>query len=226
MIEAKRGKAETAGKSSLKSSYIDPETLSKVLQCRSNNFQTANAETQRLKRDFQAAHRHDDLDDEWKVMPTMIESMKDSSWLRNELNDPGLRYIIEQIATASNLTRRNQSLTLQEEFLEQVKEKYPRFKVFLDKLLVLTGVLERTEDGSSDLQQWLAQDNVDVERGLQLKSISRPTRGDPCIPIHLETESRSESEQSSSSSKDDDDSSDDSSDAASDSEDSDDTSQE
>jgi hypothetical protein len=107
--------------------------------------------------------------------------MKRSTWLKNELKDAGLRQLVLKIMRASDLARRNQSRTKQEEELDQAKADFPRFKKFIDKLLVLTGILERHGDGAGiDLDEWLEKeqtvDGSSSDTQLILKPISRPPR--------------------------------------------------
>jgi hypothetical protein len=103
---------------------------------------------------------YEDLEDGWKMTQEMVNSMHHSEWLREELQDPGLQQIIAEIATASHAVvgggsgrkfkhnqqmhqqRIDEAATHQERLLHKLQGDCPRFKFFLDKLLVLTGVLE------------------------------------------------------------------------------------
>jgi hypothetical protein len=148
----------------------------------------------------------DDLEEGWKITDSMREAMERSTWLKNELKDLGLRQIIMNIDRASDLSRRNQSKTEKEEELEQAKLDYPRFKRFLDKLMVLTEVLERHgRDENTDLDQWLDKEGLDDEyTQLLLKPIDRPSR---IAPQDEKSDDSGESEDDSSSSSSSDDSS-------------------
>lgn len=120
----------------------------------------------------------DDLEEGWKITDAMIEAMEQSEWLKKELKDVGLRHLIMNINRAADVARRNSSKTEQEEELDQTKNDYPPFKTFIDKLLVLTGVLERHgEDENLDMNQWLEkeQDGTTATH-LVLKPIDRSDR--------------------------------------------------
>merc|ERR1712150_127305 len=73
----------------------------------------------------------------------------------------------------------------QEEALLSLQAQYPNFKVFLDKLKVLTGVLEREEqDDMLDLEEWLQCDGSELGE-LALKSLpSRRNETDLLVPKH------------------------------------------
>ena len=129
-----------------------------------------------------------------------------SPWLHAELNDGGLRQIINRIVSASDKVvgrGHGSQITLQEQELERAKEVYPNFATFIDKLLVLAGVLERQSSTISEsmmelpLGEWLAQhvDPEELQQGLALKPIPRPVAMFEPIPRNKE-----ESEEASSSS--------------------------
>jgi hypothetical protein len=110
----------------------------------------------------------DDLEEGWKITSEMKQAMQQAEWLRNELKDGGLQQIIAGIQAAPNVAmKRNQTLTKQEIELHRTKQDNPQFQKFLDKLLVLTGVLER-EDPEQSLEEWL---NADVTTLLCLRPI-------------------------------------------------------
>ena len=121
-------------------------------------------------------HAYDDLEEGWKMnQEIMIPKLLGSSWLRNELKDSGLRVLISKIATASNIVGHQQQ-TQQEEILEFLKEKYPVFQSFVDRLLVLTEVLERQgDDANVSLEEWLKHANVDSST-LHLRTLPRKRR--------------------------------------------------
>ena len=97
----------------------------------------------------------DDLDDGWKITADMMNAMDKSDWLHRELADGGLRQIITEIVTASKNVSGN-GKTFQSEALSQFQSKFPNFRTFLDKLLVITGVLERqNEEMEEELADWL-----------------------------------------------------------------------
>jgi hypothetical protein len=112
-------------------------------------------------RDQHDERKYEDLEEGWKMTQDMIDSMHQSDWLHNELQDPGLQQIIAEIATASRAVidggggsgrkfkhnlpqqqRIDEATTHQERLLHKLQGDHPPFKSFLDKLLVLTGVLE------------------------------------------------------------------------------------
>ena len=84
----------------------------------------------------------DSLDEGWKITDSMKTTLDKSNWLHSELGDGGLRQIIHKIVHSSNTIQEN-GRTRQEEELELAKASYPNFELFMDKLLVLSGVLER-----------------------------------------------------------------------------------
>lgn len=104
----------------------------------------------------------------------MMDKMDNCDWLRTELQDGGLRQIIHQVCEASNTVAHGQK-THQEVALEQAKSRYPTFERFMDKLLVLTGVLERQEI-DEDLDDWLQRDDADGLGPLALVPIPRKQR--------------------------------------------------
>lgn len=153
-----------------------------------------------------------DDDDGWQMNIEMIDSMKQSLWLKNELkNDIGLRNLLESIINKSNRIpkqqhqfdrkrKRNTSSTCnmnntniileteQEMTLYNYKQRYPQFQQFIDKLLVITNILERQQshqNGSSNmttslsLTEWLNQNNTNNNESseyLILKPIERKRR--------------------------------------------------
>jgi len=107
---------------------------------------------------------HDDHDDGMKITEDMKSRMHGNEWLRQELQDPGLRHLIRVIYEApNNVVRRGKGTqeTEQERKLEELMDTYPEFQCFLDKLKVLTGILERHGDASSTpLNEWLSQKDI------------------------------------------------------------------
>ena len=86
---------------------------------------------------------YEDMDEEWKVSPEMLDRINNCQWLREELDrDDGLRCLIHKIVSASpNVGRNRRGLTEQERLLEQLKSQYPRFERFINALLFSAGVL-------------------------------------------------------------------------------------
>lgn len=131
-----------------------------------------------------------DDDDDYRLTDETKESLKRSSWLRDELKDGGLQEVIRRIAESRNI-----------ESLQLARQRFPRFDNFVDKLLVLGGVLqrERNEDEESlePLEEWLAQEwtNGQSETNLVL---NQPVKRIPVFePVDVSSSSSSEGESSS-----------------------------
>ena len=106
----------------------------------------------------------DDLGPGWKMTGDMVEMMRKSSWLRDEVADFGLQQLIVKIASSSgnivNANRRGYSssspqfstnvITYREQLLSDIKSQYPQFQIFVDKLLYLTGIYERSDRTEND----------------------------------------------------------------------------
>jgi hypothetical protein len=166
---------------------------------------TAHAVTESTKN-----HRYadQDLDDGWKITTEMKETLDDSNWLRQELQDEGLRFLITKVVTACKNARRNSDETKQEELLETLKEQCPNFKRFVDKIMVLTKNIDRQgSDASIPLQKWLEAESQQDELPLVLKPLVRRTTSKPSKDNEMDRESEcgsgsSESETEDSSSSD------------------------
>lgn len=118
----------------------------------------------------------DELDPDWKIPSEDLQRLETSEWLHKELSDTGLRQLITKIVSASRNLNGNLQ-TEQELVLAQCKADHPMLKRFLDKLLVLAGVLERQlEDKESDLKTWLESSNNRDIHPLVLRSVDRPKR--------------------------------------------------
>jgi hypothetical protein len=134
----------------------------------------------RLTRDpLQNAARHrrmleeDEEDEEgWKIDDTMMTAMDHSMWLRGELKDGGLRQLICELDEAddtpmplrnNNRNRLHGAILPQqsarEEALAKAKANNPNFCTFIDKLLMLTGVL-RNVDGVDVTEEMLQDDEL------------------------------------------------------------------
>ena len=131
----------------------------------------------------------DSLDEEWKITESMKSALKHSDWLRMELKDGGLRNLIKGIVTSSGGQKHLA--------LKQVKERYPVFQSFLDKLLVLAGVLERQDgDEEESLEEFLERDWDEERPALSLLPILR--RKMPVFePVHHSSSESDENESSS-----------------------------
>ena len=160
----------------------------------------------------------DSLDEGWKMTPEMMTVMDKSDWLRAELADGGLRQVIHSIVTSSDRVERN-GRTQQEAQLALLKQKYPNFSTFCDKLLTLTGVLERQQpinaDGEEEelepMEEWLQQSHTreELQQGLAIKPIPRKT-----IPKFEKVDQGTSSDEESEDDENDDDDDDDSSSSA------------
>jgi len=131
---------------------------------------------QQQQKEARKRRRHDyddDLETGWKLTEDMVNAMQNSTWLREELADKGLQHLITRIALAStsvtgggprnnhnkkggNAATAAAATTAQEQLLDALKSSNPQFKLFLDKLLVITGIMERQgSDANADLSEWL-----------------------------------------------------------------------
>ena len=114
----------------------------------------------------------EDLAEGWKITSEMMDKMDNCEWLQSELEDGGLRQIIHQVCDSSNTVAHGQK-THQQLALDQAKAKYPNFNRFMDKLLVLTGVLERQETQDEKLDEWLNREGDEELGPLALVPIPR-----------------------------------------------------
>lgn len=142
---------------------------------------------------------YEELEKGWEMTDHMIASMKDSAWLREELADVGLQHFISKITSTAFVPvgekRRRRgapmnadTTTEREQLLTELKANNPHFQRFLDKLLVITGVLERQGDDDS-LDQWLTR-NDEINANLILKPLpQRAPPGKGSVPIHSKTDS-------------------------------------
>jgi hypothetical protein len=142
--------------------------------------------------------------------------MDRSDWLRKELKDDGgLRQIIFRVMNASDKVEKH-GRTPQEEELDRSKADYPPFGNFMDKLLVLAGILERQlgddEEELPPLGEWLQEhlDREELQQSLALKPIPRRTMPvfEPVANSDSSSEDASDNSASSSESEDSDDSED------------------
>jgi zinc finger HIT domain-containing protein 3 len=97
----------------------------------------------------------DEFNDDWKITDDMKAKVNKSSWLKTELQDGGLRQLILTICNTPNIVNRMGTTTQQEEVLHSLSSDYPNFSVFIDKLKVIAGILERQDDGVHSLESWL-----------------------------------------------------------------------
>lgn len=121
----------------------------------------------------------EDLDDDWKLTTAMKDALHKSSWLQDELQDQGLRQLLVKVVAASQNTtlsggsRRIQ--TEQEQLLQQLIESNSAFGAFVDKVMVIAGVLERqSKDVDSNLEEWLSTTKPPLNVGLKPLSRRQP----------------------------------------------------
>jgi hypothetical protein len=149
-------------------------------------------------------------DEDWKISSAMTEAMHSSAWLQDELQDESLRQILTSIVNASNLVRRHKTTTLQEECMEQLKNASPAFQLFIDKLLVMTGNLQRpaTLGDASSLETWLRESTSVKHSEGPLVFKSLPSKRPPASTLPpVQADASSENDKSSSSDSDSEDSS-------------------
>ena len=111
----------------------------------------------------------DSNDDEpgWNITSEMKERIRQSTWLRKELQDGGLRQLIDEIDAASeeeeeetsdvhrrgkwtHTKNKNPNVTpisARELALARAKHSHPKFASFTDQVLLLAGVLQPSNDG-------------------------------------------------------------------------------
>lgn len=170
------------------------------------------------KRSNRSNENEDDWEEGWKITSEMKTRLHESDWLQQELKDAGLRQLLVQLYEASNVVAKKKRYevdsanTEQEQMLEKMKEDNPQFKLFLDKLLLITGVLEYS--GNEPISQLLSRDLNDLREHLTLAP-SRRILPASASDIVVDS-SDSDEEESSSSSSDEDSTSDDSSSSHSD----------
>jgi hypothetical protein len=106
----------------------------------------------------QEQHEDNNLEEGWKITDEIKTAMDGSDWLKKELQDGGLRQVIHEVSSVWD-TVAHGGITHQELALEEAKRKYPNFEKFINKLLVLTGILER-QGMQDDVSQWLEGDEL------------------------------------------------------------------
>jgi zinc finger HIT domain-containing protein 3 len=138
------------------------------------------------------------LPEGWKITDEMKEQIDTSVWIQCELADAGLRQCLVDIYHArivggggdvrkrrGPLLQHHRAAAQQEtnqeiKCLEQIKAANPAFRNFMDKLLVVAGVLERQgEDVSVALDQWLS--SSEERNPLFLKPLERRRHRRPSL---------------------------------------------
>ena len=117
---------------------------------------------------------HDEVDSDddepgFNITPEMKQQLQKSTWLRNELKDQGLRYLIGNVDAASDVedndatdSNRNKGKKMFEGISPRVlalarsKQSHPKFATFIDKMLLTAGVLKPVDGVGGDGQLTLA----------------------------------------------------------------------
>jgi hypothetical protein len=139
----------------------------------------------------------DDLEEGWKITDKMKTAVDASDLLRKELQDGGLRQIIHQVSSVSD-TVAHGGKTHQELAFEEAKRNFPNFETFIDKLLVLTGVLERQET-QDDMSQWLEGDELGPLSLVPIPRQQRPRLNTPDASCSTSDSDKLDSDESESS---------------------------
>ena len=116
----------------------------------------------------------DSLDEDgWRISKDMMDRLDNSSWLKKELADGGLRQMIATIDNAKwekksdKKKRKNfqidqsQELTQKEVALERAKHSNPKFAKFIDSLLLTAGVLVDNSKVEDDIVSAIFGNDID-----------------------------------------------------------------
>mmetsp|Transcript_3772 Transcript_3772/g.8650 ORF Transcript_3772/g.8650 Transcript_3772/m.8650 type:complete len:288 (+) Transcript_3772:52-915(+) len=152
---------------------------------------------EQLENDNYQDNDDDSVDEGWKITEEMKQALFHSEWLRDELKDGGLRLLIGQVVSTPHGPRKHQ-------VLQEIKERYPSFGIFVDKLLYLTGVLEEDDEATTACKEVLEADWA--EEGMR-PTLALKTKQKPTIPVFEAVSQSSSSEEEESSSEDEDSSS-------------------
>lgn len=128
----------------------------------------------------------DDEDEEYQLTNHMKAKVNESEWLRNELRDGGLQKVIRQIAGSRNI-----------EMLRLARQRFPRFDTFIDKLLVIGGVLQREPNDDTEtlepLEDWLAHHEGTGDQSPANLVLSQPVKQIPVFePVDISSSSGEE----------------------------------
>jgi len=121
----------------------------------------------RIRRTASDDESEDSHDDEpgWNITPEMKKRVHQSTWLRKELKDGGLRQLIGQIDAASDdddeedtcnskrKTQRNNStvkISDREMALARTKHSHQKFASFIDQMMLTAGVLQPADGGDDN----------------------------------------------------------------------------
>ena len=133
----------------------------------------------------------DDDEPGFNITPEMKSCLEQSTWLRKELQDGGLRYLIGSIDAASDdeadkpnkqysgKKNKHEDITPRVLALARSKSSHPKFASFIDNMLLTAGVLQPT-------------DSTDVDGQLSLVPVPRRSAID-----NADTNNKSDSEDSS-----------------------------
>ncbi|GFH50242.1 hypothetical protein CTEN210_06718 [Chaetoceros tenuissimus] len=150
----------------------------------------------------------------WKITKEMMDRIDSSDWIRQELQDGGLRQIIAEIDVADdtqdNTCRKKRKLNAQPEptprelALMRARQSNPNFSNFIDRLLVTAGVLVEGDLSMEEQVMSVLNGNGNAEEQLGMLALA------PIVKIkrHVPQESMFREIQKSESENDDDDSSD------------------
>lgn len=113
----------------------------------------------------------DDVDEGWCITTQMMDMIDNSEWLRKELEDGGLRQLIAEIDCADDVEDQSRNnvrnyrkasklgaepeLTQREIVFMRIKQTNPKFSEFIDKLLLVAGVLQKEEDPNESINKAL-----------------------------------------------------------------------
>eukprot|EP00986_Skeletonema_menzelii_P016705 scaffold15580_cov130-Skeletonema_menzelii.AAC.2 len=194
------------------------ESQSKYLPPAAFAQASSSSSSQPKKKRMRRSNDDDDSDGDepgWNINEDMKRMIQHSEWLRKELEDGGLRHLIEQIDAASDVeeeddesnsnrrknwgrnTNKNgnhRDLSKRVLTLARTKHSHPKFATFVDRLLLTAGVL--TDGGGRD-----GEANLFEEGGVgRLELVPVPRRGGGELVVAAagakEEESSSEEEES------------------------------
>jgi len=141
-------------------------------------LKTTKPTKKRIRRTLSDGEESDSHDDEpgWNITPEMKDRIRQSTWLRKELQDGGLRQLIEQIDAASededeedeeawnnnnkntnhfqkrkhnnnHPSGNNANISARELALARTKHSHEKFASFVDRMLLTAGILQPAVDG-------------------------------------------------------------------------------
>ena len=133
-----------------------------------------------------------------RISKDMMDKLDNSSWLRKELADGGLRQMIATIDNADGENKKNEGsnrkrarinqaleLSPREVALERAKHTNHKFRKFMDKLLLTAGVLVENNGNADDTITALLKGDLDTNN-LSMVSIPSKRR-----PNHVEEDENS-----------------------------------